>query len=92
MWEQVFADEETFTVACLAFVGTVAILVFGGGWAVINVLKVLTQARLKQQMIDRGMAPTEIEQVLRAGPEVLPPKRPCAKSQPEGKPAPTWES
>jgi len=67
MLEQIAGDEESLTVVCLSVVGIVAILVFGFGWTLVSVLKVITHTRLRQQMLERGMSPSEIEQVLRAG-------------------------
>ena len=67
MLEQIAADEETLAIVCFSLVGIVAILVFGIGGILVNVLKLWAQTRLKQQMLDRGMSALEIEQVLRAG-------------------------
>ena len=67
MFEQIAADEETFVMACLSVVGIVAILVFGGGWTVVSIVRILAHTRLKQQMIEHGMASPEIERIMKAG-------------------------
>jgi hypothetical protein len=67
MLEQIAGNEEALTIVCLSIVGIVAILVFGGSYTVISILTVIAHARLKQQMLERGMSPSEIEQVLKAG-------------------------
>ncbi len=67
MLEQLVANEEALTVVCLSAVGIVAILVFGIGWTFVSLMKLSAHTRLKQQMLDRNMPASEIEQVLKAG-------------------------
>ncbi len=67
MLEQLIKNEEALTVVCFSAVGIVAILVFGIGWTLVSLVKLSAHTRLKQQMLDRGMPPSEIEQVLKAG-------------------------
>ena len=67
MVEQLLADEESLFIVCAAIVGVVAILVFGLGNMVVTIVKTKATFQLKQQMLQRGMAPFEIEQVLKAG-------------------------
>jgi len=55
--EQIAGDEESLTVVCLSAVGVVAILLFGVGWTIVTILKVLTHTRLKHEMLERGMSP-----------------------------------
>ena len=69
MWEEIASDSESLTVVCLSLVGIVAILVFGICGTVVSLVKVSTHARLKQRMLELGMSPSEIEQVLKAGSE-----------------------
>jgi hypothetical protein len=67
MLEQIARNEGSLTIVCLSIVGVVAILVFGAGCTLVSVLRVIAHTRLKQQMLDRGLTPSEIEQVLKAG-------------------------
>jgi hypothetical protein len=67
MLEEIVRNEESLTVLCLSVVGIVAILVFGVGWTLVSLAKVFAHSRLKRQMLEQGMSPSEIEQVLKAG-------------------------
>ena len=67
MLEQIAGNEESLTVVCLSVVAIVAILVFGLAGTLVSLVKISAHSRLKQQMLEQGMSPSEIEQVLKAG-------------------------
>ena len=67
MLEELISNEEALMVVCFSAVAMAAIFVVGGGCTLFSVLKLFADTRLKQQMLDRGMSASEIEQVLKAG-------------------------
>ena len=67
MLEQIASHEDSLAIVCFSFVGIVAIVVIGVGCTLVSVLKIWAHSRLKQLMLERGMSPSEIEQVLKAG-------------------------
>jgi len=89
MLEQIVAHEDTFALAAVFGTMITAIVVFGGGWVVVSVVRILSRDRLKNLMIDRGMSPEEIKQVLQAGSEVWP-RSHRRELCPESKPDSSW--
>ena len=88
MFEQIAADEEHLAIVCFSLVAIVTILVFGGGWTIVNILRINAHTRLKMQMLDRGMNSTEMERVLMAGVDDFKTPWHEKKSPPVRKPAP----
>ena len=67
MLEDLVRDEDVFMIAALFATGITAIVVFGCGWVVVSITRILSDARLKHVMIDRGMTAEEIAKVIEAG-------------------------
>lgn len=65
MHSQLF-NPEVFPILCGSLVGLTAIVVFGLGATLVKLVRTIVDYRLKAQMLDRGMSPQEIEQVLNA--------------------------
>jgi len=59
-------EPEVFPILCVFIVGVVAIIIFGVGGTLVKLVRSVLDYRLKSQMLDRGMTPHDIEQVLRA--------------------------
>jgi hypothetical protein len=66
MIEELIRNEESLFLVGLCTTGVVGIIVGGCSWALVNALRIITDARLKQRMIDRNMTASDIERVLRA--------------------------
>jgi hypothetical protein len=92
MLEELVRNEEALAVAAVAAAGIIAIVVFGCGWVVVSIVKVLSNARIKRVMIDRGMSADEIERVVQAGLEGFPRGRERPAAPAVRKPKPSWNS
>jgi hypothetical protein len=97
MLEEIAGNEESLTVVCVSVVSIVAILVFGFCGTLVSLVKQSSHNRLKQQMLERGMSPLEIEQVLKAGSDDFkskwhPPKNPPVRSCNSGSASPAKAS
>jgi hypothetical protein len=65
MSHQLF-ESDVFPILCISLVGLAAIVVFGVGTVLVKLLRIYADYHLKSQMLDRGLSPAEIEQVLKA--------------------------
>lgn len=82
MMASLFNNEEALFILCGCIAGVAAIVVFGGGGLLVQALRISAEARLKQQMLQRGMSPVEIEQVLSAGTRAGGSRRKVARDYP----------
>jgi hypothetical protein len=81
---------DNFPIAATFATVIVAIIVVGSCLAVVSVVRILSRDRLKHLMIERGMSPEEIKQVLEADCEVWPHRRRRRELRSESKHEPNW--
>lgn len=78
MLQQLLQNEDSLALVLVFGTGAIAVLVFGVGWVIVSLAQIFSAYRLKQLMIERGMTPEEIDQVIRAkcSPDPWPPRKP----------------
>jgi hypothetical protein len=65
--KEIVSNEGTFAMSAVFGTGIVVVVVVSVCSAIVNVVQIVSRDRLKHLMIERGMSPAEIKEVLQAG-------------------------